>query len=260
MAGSQSLERGLEILELLDKSPKAIGVREISRMLDLSPPIVQRLINTLSEFNYVWQDPETRRYRIGYRALGLGWNITMKEQLISVAKSELEKLASEHLLNSYMGVLSNDQAVYVLSVQSEGPITIRTIPGSVAQLHSTAMGKALLSGMSDDAARRLLAVNPLKSLTPLTKTDPEQLIVELAEIRKRGYAIAKGENISGVTSVGAPIFGASGKMLAAISCAFPELSTSTFSEESVSGLVLASAARISQALGFEGSGLSRELA
>jgi len=243
------LARGLDILELLDKSPKPMGVREISRHLDLSAAIVQRLINTLSEYDYVAQDPETRRYFIGYRAFGLGWSLTAKDRLISIAKPELDMLASQHLLNSYLGVRRDRRAIYVLSVQSDGPIAIRSAPGSLTYLHSTALGKVLLAALPDEEARRLLTAEPLAQVTPQTVTDPESLMAELAVIREQGYATVRSENIQGVVSVGAPIRDTSGAVVAALSTAFPEWSTPEFTIDEVATLVLASAGRISQTLG-----------
>ena len=253
VAGSQSLERGLEILELLDKSPTAMGVREMSRRLDLSAAITQRLINTLSHYNFVTQDPETRRYTIGYRAFGLGWSLTRKDRLISVAKPELDMLASRHLLNSYLGVMRGLRAIYILSVQSDGPIAIRSAPGSLTYLHSTALGKALLAGLPPEEAYRLLTAEPLAQVTPHTITDPQTLMRELEDIRQKGYATVKSENIPGIISVGAPIRDTSGKVIAALSTAFAEWSTPEFTIDAVADLVTASAARISQSLGHQHS-------
>ena len=49
MSGNQSLERGLAILDLLNRAAEPIGIREIARELELSPAIVQRLANTLAQ-------------------------------------------------------------------------------------------------------------------------------------------------------------------------------------------------------------------
>ena len=43
--GSQSLERGLDILEMIEGEGGTMGVRAIARRLELSPTIVQRMIN-----------------------------------------------------------------------------------------------------------------------------------------------------------------------------------------------------------------------
>jgi DNA-binding IclR family transcriptional regulator len=75
MNASQSLKRGLKIFELLDGSTTSLGVREIARRLDLSTTIAQRLVNTLATHSYLEQISETRRYRIGPRAVGLGSSV-----------------------------------------------------------------------------------------------------------------------------------------------------------------------------------------
>lgn len=259
MAGSQSLERGLEILDLLDKAPKPMGVREISRQMGISATIAQRLINTLFEYNYVTQDPETRRYAIGYRAFGLGWSLTKKDRLISVAKPELDKLASQHLLNSYLGVLQGRRAIYILSVQSDGPIAIRSAPGSLTYLHSTALGKALLAELPESEAIALLTAEPLAQVTPQTITDPQKILADLREARKVGFTAVKSENIEGVISVGAAVRDASGKVIAALSTAFAEWSTPRFSIDDVAALVVESARRISQNLGYHVEEIEHEV-
>ncbi|SMH29476.1 IclR family transcriptional regulator [Mesorhizobium australicum] len=246
---SQSLQRGLEILLILDQAAAPVGIREIARQLELSATIVQRLINTLAHNHFVTQDPETRRYSIGYRALGLGWSLTKKDRLISVAKPELDMLATKHLLNGYLGIQRGLRAVYILSAQSEGPIVIRSVPGSETYLHSTALGKVLLAGLADDEVERLLRSERLEQVTPKTCTDPKVLLKQIQEVRDQGYAVITGENISGVVSVGAPIRDASERTVAALSTAFAEWASPEFDVAGITILVRESATRISRMLG-----------
>jgi DNA-binding IclR family transcriptional regulator len=70
-AGSQSLERGLDILEAIEVIGD-VGVRELARRLDLSPSIVQRLVTSLALRGYIEKSPETGRYRPGRRSRILG--------------------------------------------------------------------------------------------------------------------------------------------------------------------------------------------
>lgn len=248
---SQSLQRGLEILIILDKAAAPMGVREIARQLEVNPTIVQRLINTLAQNHFVTQDQETRRYSIGYRAFGLGWSLTKKDRLISVAKPELDMLATKHLLNGYLGVLRGSRAIYILSTQSEGPIVIRSVPGSETYLHSTALGKVLLAGLPDDEVEKLLTGERLEQVTPKTCTNPAMLIEQIGEIRRQGYAMIAGENIPGVVSVGAPIRDASERTVAGLSTAFAEWASPEFDIGKVVTLVKESAKRISQMLGSQ---------
>lgn len=252
MAGSQSLERGLDILELLDKSPTPLGVREIARRLGLSATIVQRLVNTLAEFSYVVQDAETKRYGIGYRALGLGWSMLHKDRLISVAHPHLERLAAEHQLNAYLGKLRGNRVIYLLAIQSAGPIAIRSTPGSQAYLHSTALGKVLLAGLSPEAARALLGSEPLPQLTPDTVTDIERLMEQVEQVRRTGVSLVESENIAGVTSVGAPIRNHGGEVVAALSVAYAHWSDAGLTVETATALTVDCVRQISQEMGYSG--------
>ena len=220
--GSQSLERGLDVLEVVEAEGGDIGVREIARRLELSPTIVQRMVTSLARRGYVDRNAETARYRLGYRALALGASSEHGSDYIGTARRELELLARGQSLNGFISVLHGGRAVYLLAVQAEGPVAIKVAPGSEMPLHSTAAGKVLLAAQTDAEARKLLGHGKLAAITPHTITDAAVVIASLAKVRKQGFATVAEENIRGVLSVGAPIRDRSGKMLAALSVAFPK--------------------------------------
>src|SRR5436190_2176754 len=117
--GSQSLERGLDVLEVVEAEGADIGVREIARRLDLSPTIVQRMVTSLAKRGYVDRNAETARYRLGYRALALGANSSgAGADYIGTARRELERLARGNSLNGFVSVLHDGRAVYLLAVQA----------------------------------------------------------------------------------------------------------------------------------------------
>jgi DNA-binding IclR family transcriptional regulator len=248
---SQSLQRGLDILTTLDAAAAPIGVRDLARQLNLSATIVQRLINTLAQNQFVSQDPVTRRYAVGYRAFGLGWSLTRTDRLISVAKHELDVLASKHQLNAYLGARRGNRVVYIMSTQSEGPIVIRSVPGSETFLHSTALGKVLLAGLTEQEVETLLTGERLEQVTPKTCTDPTALMEQVREVRRQGYAVIQGENLSGVASVGAPIRDSSERTIAALSIAFAQWSSPEMKIDDIIDRVKGSAARISRMLGSQ---------
>lgn len=249
MSGSQSLERGLEILEMLDTTPEPLGVREISRRMGLSPTIVQRLMNTLSQHRYIDKDPVHKKYIIGYKTFGLGWRLTRDDRLISAAFNELQALSSDNFLNMYLGVAQGNRALYLLAMQSQGPVAIKSTPGSTTFLHSTAMGKVLLAYMAPDLARDILD-EPLPKITEHTVTDVSAILDELDRIRREGFSIIRGENIPGITSVGVPIFDFDGKAVASISAAYPDNFFSSEGESEVFEITREAGRTISQKLGY----------
>lgn len=247
--GSQSLERGLDILEIVETESADIGVREIARRLGLSPTIVQRMVTSLARRGYVEQDSETARYRLGYRSFAIGANSEHGSDYIVTARRELERLARGHNLNGFVSVLHGGRAVYLLAVQADGPVAIKVDAGSEMPLHSTAAGKVLLASLDDADARKLLGHGRLAAITPHTITDAATLIAVLPKVRRQGFATVSEENIRGVLSVGAPIRNRTGRVVAALSVAFPKYLDARLTLQGAVPLVTGAAQRVSRAVG-----------
>jgi DNA-binding IclR family transcriptional regulator len=247
-SGSQSLERGLDILEMIEAENGDIGVRELARRLELSPTIVQRLVSSLAVRGYIEKNTETSRYRLGHRSMILGASGERGVDYLVTARRELDRLAQEHSLNGFVSVLRSGRAIYLLAVQADG-LAIRVAVGSEMALHSTAAGKVLLASLDDGEARKLLGHRKLLAITPHTVTDAAAVIASLAKVRRQGYATVVEENIPGVLSVGAPITDRSGAVVAALSVAFPKYLESGLTLQGSIPLVTAAALRISRTLG-----------
>ncbi|WP_051482120.1 IclR family transcriptional regulator [Paraburkholderia nodosa] len=168
----QSLERGLDVMELLNASQEPLGTREISRQLGLSPAIVQRLLNTLTEKHYLRRDPVTRQYSTGYQTLNMGAGLMARDTLLLEARKELQHLADSMRIDGYLGVLQDKTPMYLLCIDGKRPVTVRVLPGSPIGLHNTAIGKAILSSFPDEKALELLRTEPLEQSTAKTITDP----------------------------------------------------------------------------------------
>jgi IclR family transcriptional regulator, acetate operon repressor len=245
---SQSLERGLNVIELLNASEKPLGPREIARQLALSPAIVQRLLNTLNEKHYVRRDAATKRYQIGYQVLGIGASLLAKDLMLLEAGKTLKALAERMGLDAYLATLQDREAIYLLCIQGKGPINVRTQPGDAILLHSTAIGKAILASFSDAEALELLGKGPMKAFTSKTITDPNILVTALDEVRLKGYAVVDEENIPGIVSIGALIGDPSGQTRSAISIAFSPHVSPEFDVHRIGRDMVAAAQQITNAL------------
>jgi IclR family transcriptional regulator, KDG regulon repressor len=218
---NQTLLRGLSALEILAEADDEMGVRDLSRLLGLGPPMAQRILNTLLCRGFVEQNSKTRKYSIGHQTFVVGRKYVTANGLIETALSVLRRVVDETQLNAYIGELANGYAVYLLVLQSRGPIAVRATPGERASLHSTAMGKALLAAMDRAEIVRLIKANPLTAKTPKTITKLPALLSDLELVRSRGFAISDEENLPGVFAAGAGIQDALGRTTAAISFACP---------------------------------------
>ncbi len=247
-SGNQSVARALAILNLLASRSEPVGVREIGRQLGLAPSIAQRLLKTLAKSGFLEQTGITMRYMIGYRAFQVGNAFVAQSNLHSAVMPELYALADQHI-NGFLGVLRDMSVVYLATVPSGGPIAINHRPGARTHLHSTAMGKALLSDMPDHEARALLMQQPLPRVTAHTKVGVNQLMTELATARRIGYATSDEENRLGFFSVGAVVRDASGFGVAVISGAVPAAGLKNQDRARIAGLVVQAAQNASRKLG-----------
>jgi len=245
---NQSVARALKILEFLAAAGAPQGVRDVARSLGIPSSIAQRLLATLAGQGFAEQDA-SRKYGIGLRAFAVGNTFVGGNALAREALDELQALAERHRLNAYLGVLRNRSVVYLLACQSSGPIAIRTAAGAETHLHSTALGKALLCGLTDEAARRLLGREPYQRLTLHTRTRFATLSPELREGRRAGWVASDEENLLGVYAIGAPVRDAGGGVIAAISGALPRHEATRATLVQVQRLVVAAAERISRRLG-----------
>lgn len=245
---NQSVARALQIMRVLADSPESLGVREVARVIGVSPSIAQRLISTLAEFGFAEQEP-SRRYRVGVGAFAVGNAFLSGNTLARESLPELQALAERHHLNSYLGVLRGRSIVYLAAFQSSGPIAIKSSPGAKTFLHTTALGKAILAQMPVGEAAGLLGPQPYRRLTARTKTRLGPLAAELHAAKHNGYAISDEENLVGVYAIGAPVRDASGATVAAISGALARHELSRAKLPGLCRLVREAAERISMRLG-----------
>lgn len=248
MESNQSVARALRILEALSQAREPLGIRELARAIGVSSSIAQRLVATLAQSGFAEQTA-SRKYVVGARAFALGSAYLSGNALVRESLGELQVLADVHRFNSYLGILRGASMVYLLACQSSGPIAINIRPGTAAPLHSTALGRALLLGMADEEARRVLGKDPYQRVTPKTVVRWPAMQTELARARRSGYTLSAEENLLGIFAIGAPVVDASGAVAAAISGALPVHEAPAARVPALARLITQAAQRISQRLG-----------
>ncbi|MGX1100145.1 IclR family transcriptional regulator [Amorphus sp. MBR-141] len=215
---NQSLAKALSIIEALSASQTDIGVRELGRQLSVPPSVVHRLLATLRNHGFVEQDPRTMRYRIGFGLFEAGQSYMSQRTLADSAFEELQQVSRDYEMAAYLGVIHDDQIVYILSLPDRS-VPVNPQPGKRAHLHSTALGKVALTYFSDTDLKSMLSELPLPRLTYATITDPERLADEVHQARDTGWATCLEENIEGIFAFGVPVRNQRGEVIAGISLA-----------------------------------------
>ncbi len=139
--------------------------------------------------------------------------------------------------------------VYVYKEEGPQAIKMSSRLGSRRPLYCTALGKAYMSALTNEARRTLVEELDLQRLTTNTITDAAVLEAEVLATRERGYGIDRVEVEEGVACLGAPICDHLGLPVAAISVAGPA-DRILPREGEIGSLVAETALAISRRLGY----------
>ncbi|MDO5672305.1 MAG: IclR family transcriptional regulator [Actinomycetaceae bacterium] len=200
----QSITRAFAILEAIADAQRDLGVTEIAERCALPLATVHRILHTLIAGGYALRTAK-RTYTLGPRLIPLS---RYAGGVLGIAlRPMLTELVSKVDESASVAILDQDFARYISHVPSEHQMRVFAQIGNQVSLHSTGVGKAMLSTFTDDDVRAILHRSGMRKLTPATITDPDELIAELALIRERGYAFDEGEHSVGVRCVAVPIKG-----------------------------------------------------
>lgn len=252
----QTLERVSSILDILGQNPHGISVRDLSSKVGLPKGTTHRLLSSLAYLGYVRQDPKTRNYLLGFKLVELGNLLLGQLDLRKEAAPFLKDLAERTKETVHMVILDRNEVVYIDKVEGDhNPSGLRMASriGLRNPAHSSAVGKVLLSLLSDEDQGRFFQGKGLLKRTENTIIDPAQLKEHLRAVRNQGYAVDDEENEKGVRCIGAPIYNEAGEAVAAISISGPAFRvTKKMVQELFKKEVMETAQKISRRLGHRG--------
>ena len=215
-----SVKSVLRIIEAVATSPE-IGVSDLARHLQQPKTTVQRGLMTLHEAGWIRPTNEPRRrWKITSKLFMLSRSAETEARLRRAALPVMQELRDETQETTHLMVREERHLVLIERVDS--PLALRTVRdlGSRSPLHTSANGKAYLAQLTAREQEDYLS-GKLSALTENSKTDPDSIRKDIAQIRKLGYATNIGELDLHVHAVAAPIVSQEGRPLAALSISCP---------------------------------------
>ncbi|MFC4766442.1 IclR family transcriptional regulator [Effusibacillus consociatus] len=246
----QSVDRALQILEIVSSRKEGYGVTEISKKMLLNKTSVYRMLSTLVKHGLVEQDAETERYKLGYRVLELSSTLLDSIDLRVEAKQFLKEL--ENITNEVIHLVVYDRGEVVYIEKLEGTETLRTHSrvGTRAPMHCTSLGKAILAHLPTSEVSEIIEKYGLPKHTDKTITDKDVLLKQLIKIREQGYAVEFEENEPGVNCIASPIFDHTGKVVAAVSISGPAMRMTKQRLNELKDKIIDISQKISNRLGY----------
>ena len=217
----KSLQRAINILDLFDEQTAELGITVIAEKSGLHKSTAAGLVYTLEHNGYLGQDPETRKYGLGFKLVDRASTLLDQIDVRKVALSHLQELIAWCNESVNLAVRDGGQIVYIERLTTTRSLGMRAKVGYRAPLHCTALGKAILSHMPQDKVEELIAQCGLPAVTAHSITDRIQFLQEIDRVREQGFAVDKEENEIGVRCVAAPIYDHTGQPAATVSVSSP---------------------------------------
>jgi len=209
-----SIARAQSALSALARMPLGASFTEIMAWTEFTKATTHRVLASLMDVHYVYQDPDSRKYHLGSALAALA-RTANRSNLVALTKRSMRRIADASADTVFLSI--PEGAVSICVARELGAFPIRTLSldaGDRMPLGVGATGQALYASTPKRtrqvAARANIAWMADYNLTP-------ELAEELAEdFERRGYALNPSIPIPGMSAVALPIRTSGGRLVAAI--------------------------------------------
>ncbi|WHH60572.1 IclR family transcriptional regulator [Petroclostridium sp. X23] len=219
---NQSVEKVLNIIELLSEKQKPMRIQDIAKELGMNSSTVVRFLATLVSCGYVAQDRETLKYYLTYKICAIANRVSSDIEIRDILQPFTQAVAAVFDESVCLAIEQDMSMVYIDVIQGQNQM-LRAMQriGNVAPMHCTGVGKLLLLNHDEAYIDKMIFQKGLTKFTDNTIITKRQLMNELDKVRIQGYSIDDEECEIGAKCVAVPIRGFSGKIVAAISITGP---------------------------------------
>lgn len=218
---TSALEKAILVLRQLSVSERPIGLAELSEEIDLPRQTIHRVLQQLADAGLIIRAAQRDRYEVGPEMMKLSQLALVSRNVRPPVRAHLRQLVDLTGETCNVGVLDQDEIVYIERVESDSPLRLDLKIGSRVPVHCTSIGKLLVAEQHKNVRTRILRATPLQQFTDNTLTDPVALEEEFAAIRSQGYSFNNEEYVLGLTAIAVAIRDKDRKAVAAVAVHSP---------------------------------------
>ncbi|WP_233835508.1 IclR family transcriptional regulator [Paraburkholderia sp. ZP32-5] len=198
-------DRALSIFEAFEAACRPLALSELAEASDMPVSTSHGVVRVMIERGYLYVTGRRKELYPTRRLVDMALTIAAHDPFLERIEPQLLALREATSETVIVGKRQGDQIVYL--VVYEGPQTIRySAPaGARKPLHSTSIGKAMLGELDDASLAAWLASAELNAITGHTLTAADAIANDIAESKRRGYFLTRGESVSDVFAVAMPV-------------------------------------------------------
>lgn len=246
----KSIKNAIRVLETFSVEKLNLNLTELSEKTNLNKTTLFRILSNLEEEGYILKNVNTKKYQIGIKLFELG-QLVQREMIIrDISLPIMKELNSITKETIGLDVVIGEKRVTIEKAESLHVVRHTIELGKPFPLYAGATSKVLLAFSSKSKIKKIIWENKLKALADNTITDPLTLEKDLAEIKKKGYAISTGELFYNSTAIAVPILNYNNKSVAVLSISGPSERFYKENNLQIVELLKDRARRISDQLGY----------
>lgn len=219
MAKVKSAERTLKLIEAISRNTSGLTYSEIRTILEAPKSSTFNLIQELVENDYLSYSEHSRKYVPGKSLVRLAANFIGSGDLVEELKLLTNEVSIKLKTVSHAGILDDTEVIYLARSDHFSEYSLMKQIGGKLPAQCTAIGKILLTQYNDETILRMYEQKAWKKLTVNSLDNVTDLIKELDEFRKKGYAVEHKEATDYAHCIALPIR-QNGEMIAAVSCTY----------------------------------------
>ncbi len=219
--------RTLLILETLSSANKALSATELNQNIGLPKQTIHRLVSTLESQGFLIRDPGGKKLRPSRRLRNIASGLLNTSQNHIIRHKILERVAKETEETVNFVVSEMTGMNYLDRVETNWAFRIQLPIGSSVPFHCTASGKVFLSSLRKKDCQTLVNSMILDKYTDQTRTTPEELMTDIKQCQKLGYALDGEEFMVGMIAIAVPVLDVQGNFIGALATHGPSQRMST---------------------------------
>ncbi len=216
-----ALEKGLDILELLAASTFPLTKKQIAEKLDRSVSEIFRMLSVLVERQYIEFDSDQSTYSLSLRMFVLSNQHPPVAQMLKRATPMMEALCLKVKQSCHLSQYKHGELVVISVQESPYKMGFGLRLGATLDVCSSGSGIVLLAFSSPEQREKIL------KQTDATDVEIEHALANIDKTQSDGYYIGASPQISGVTNISFPIFGALGELMAIMTVPYMTLNSRT---------------------------------
>ncbi|WP_297871984.1 IclR family transcriptional regulator [uncultured Oscillibacter sp.] len=214
-----SVVKAAEVLQFI-KDNQSATFSQIQNGLGYAKSSTFQILKTLESLHFISSN-QYGTYFLGYKLFELGSAYEKNASWRKIAVPYIQKASEDTGMTLHISIMAEDTVICIEKFPGRIFTMQLTAVGEPLPMHTSASAKVLLAWQPPEKQDQILDRIEYKRFTDKTIVTKEDLKLELARVKKLGYALDDQESEENCRGVARPLFACNGTILASVSMGAP---------------------------------------